>query len=173
MDATRMREIQAPLKSAYTSDPAAARTPLEAHGSFRHDGITCTVDSWAGPVRAGLHAATGGDGGDACSGDMLLDALVACAGVTLRSVATAMGVRLEAVDLRADGFFDARGTLGIDRSVPVGVQDVVVSIEVETDADDTALERLARSTERYCVVGQSLKQPPRVVVSRAGSVAAS
>jgi uncharacterized OsmC-like protein len=84
-----------------------------------------------------------------------------------------MGVRLEAVDLRADGFFDARGTLGIDRSVPVGVQDVVVSIEVETDADDTALERLARSTERYCVVGQSLKQPPRVVVSRAGSVAAS
>jgi uncharacterized OsmC-like protein len=173
MDATRMREIQAPLKSTYTSDPAAARTPLEAHASFRDDGITCTVDSWAGPVRAGLHAATGGDGGDACSGDMLLDALVACAGVTLRSVATAMGVRLEAVDLRADGFFDARGTLGIDRSVPVGVQDVVVSIEVETDADDAALERLARSTERYCVVGQSLKQPPRVVVSRAGSVAAS
>jgi uncharacterized OsmC-like protein len=173
MDATRMREIQAPLKSTYTSDPAAARTPLEAHANFRDDGITCTVDSWAGPVRAGLHAATGGDGGDACSGDMLLDALVACAGVTLRSVATAMGVRLEAVDLRADGFFDARGTLGIDRSVPVGVQDVVVSIEVETDADDTALERLARSTERYCVVGQSLKQPPRVVVSRAGAVAAS
>jgi uncharacterized OsmC-like protein len=127
------------------------------------------VDNWAGPVRAGLHAATGGDGSDACSGDMLLDALVACAGVTLRSVATAMGVRLESVDLRA-GFFDARGTLGVDRSVPVGVQDVVVTILVETDADDAALERLARSTERYCVVGQSLKEPARVVVSRAGAL---
>jgi uncharacterized OsmC-like protein len=169
MDATTLREIQTPLKAAYRSDPDSARTPLEAHGSFRQDGITCTVDGWAGPVRAGLHAATGGDGSDACSGDMLLDALVACAGVTLRSVATAMGVRLESVDLRATGFFDARGTLGVDRSVPVGVQDVAVTIQVETDADDAALERLARSTERYCVVGQSLKEPARVVVSRAGT----
>jgi uncharacterized OsmC-like protein len=97
---------------------------------------------------------------------MLLDALVACAGVTLRSVATAMGVSLDSVSVRAEGVFDARGTLGIDRSVPVGVQDVVVSIEVVTDVDDAALERLARSTERYCVVGQSLKESPRVVIKR-------
>jgi uncharacterized OsmC-like protein len=167
MDATGLRELQAPLKTTYKSDPAAARTPLAAHGDFRDGGITCTVDGWAGPVRAGLHSATGGDGGDACSGDMLLDALVACTGVTLRSVATAMGVSLSSVSLRADAIFDARGTLGVDRSVAVGVQDVVVTIEVETDADDAALERLGRSTERYCVVGQSLKETPRVVIQRA------
>jgi uncharacterized OsmC-like protein len=166
MDATSLRGLQAPLKARYRSDPAAASTPLEARADFRDPGLTCTVDSWAGPVRAGLHAATGGDGGDACSGDMLLEALVACAGVTLRSVATAMGVSLEAVSLRADASFDARGTLGVDRAVPVGVQDVVVTIEVETDADEASLERLARSTERYCVVGQSLRESARVVVSR-------
>jgi uncharacterized OsmC-like protein len=166
MDATSLRELQAPVKARYRSDPAAASTPLQARADFRDPGVTCTVDTWAGPVRAGLHAATGGDGSDACSGDMLLDALVACAGVTLRSVATAMGVGLKAVSLRADATFDARGTLGVDRAVPVGVQDVVVTIEVETDADDASLERLARSTERYCVVGQSLRESARVVVSR-------
>jgi uncharacterized OsmC-like protein len=166
MDATELREMQAPLKAKYRSDPGAARTPLSARGDFRDSGVTCTVDTWAGVVRAGLHSSTGGDGSDACSGDMLLDALVACAGVTLRSVATAMGVSLDSVSVRAEGVFDARGTLGIDRSVPVGVQDVVVSIEVTTDVDDAALERLARSTERYCVVGQSLKESPRVVIKR-------
>jgi uncharacterized OsmC-like protein len=166
MDAPNLRETQAPLKATYRSDPASARTPLSARGDFRDSGVTCTVDTWAGPVRAGLHASTGGDGSDACSGDMLLDALVACAGVTLRSVATAMGVKLDSVSLRAEGVFDARGTLGVDRSVPVGVQDVVVTIDVTTDADDGALERLARSTERYCVVGQSLKESPRVSIRR-------
>jgi uncharacterized OsmC-like protein len=99
---------------------------------------------------------------------MLLDALLGCAGVTLRSVATAMGLPLRSAALRADGVFDARGTLGIDREVPVGVQDVVVTAEVDTDADDAALERLARMTERYCVVGQSLRQPARFVVTRRG-----
>jgi uncharacterized OsmC-like protein len=166
MDASQLRETQAPLKAKYRSDPGAARTPLSARGHFSDSGLTCTVDTWAGAVRAGLHRSTGGDGSDACSGDMLLDALVACAGVTLRSVATAMGVSLDSVSVRAEGVFDARGTLGIDRSVPVGVQDVVVSIEVVTDVDDAALERLARSTERYCVVGQSLKESPRVVIKR-------
>lgn len=166
MDATSLRELQAPLKARYRSDPAAASTPLKARADFRDPGVTCTVDGWAGPVRAGLHEATGGDGADACSGDMLLEALVACAGVTLRSVATAMRVSLGAVSLRADAVFDARGTLGVDRAVPVGVQDVVVTIEVETDADEATLERLARSTERYCVVGQSLRESARVVISR-------
>lgn len=166
MDATKLREMQAPLKEKYQSDPAAARAPLSAQGDYRDDGITCTVDGWAGPVRAGLHHTTGGDGTDACSGDMLLEALLACAGVTLRSVATAMRLEMRSATLRADGVFDARGTLGMDREAPVGVQDVVVTAEVDSDADDAALERLARSTERYCVVGQSLRQSARFVVQR-------
>ena len=118
-------------------------------------------------MRAGLHEATGGDGSDACSGDMLLEALLACSGVTLRSVATSMGLDIREVTLRADGIFDARGTLGLDKDVPVGVSDVVVTIEVDTDADDAKLERLAATTERYCVVGQSLANPAKFVIERA------
>jgi uncharacterized OsmC-like protein len=161
-----LRERQAPLKELYRSDPASARTPLSARGDYRDPGITCTVDAWAGPVRAGLHAATGGDGGDACSGDMLLQALVACAGVTLRSVATAMRLSVRSASLHADGVFDARGTLGLDKEVAVGVLDVVVTVEIDSDADDASLERMARSMERYCVVGQSLVRPARFVVTR-------
>lgn len=168
MDAHALRQVQAPLKDRYRSDPATARTPLESRGDYRDPGVTCTVEGWAGPVRAGLHTATGGDGSDACSADMLLQALLACTGVTLRSVATAMGVTVRSATLRADGFFDARGTLGVDRDAPVGVQDIVVTAEVDTDADDAALERLGRSTERYCVVGQSLRETPRFVVRRSG-----
>jgi uncharacterized OsmC-like protein len=172
MDAQSLRERQAPLKERYRSDPAAARTPLTAYGDYREPGITCTVDTWAGPVRAGLHAATGGDGHDACSGDMLLQALVACAGVTLRSVATAMRLNVRSASLRVEGVFDARGTLGLDREVPVGVVDVVVTVEVDCDADDAALERMARSMERYCVVGQSLVRPARFVLTRSAGSAA-
>ncbi len=166
MDAKTLRDLQAPLKEQYRADPATARSPLTARGDYRDGGVTCTVDGWAGPVRAGLHSATGGDGADACSGDMLLAALVACAGVTLRSVATAMGLSVRSATLRADGTFDARGTLGVDRAAPVGVHGVVVTIDIDTDADDAALERLARSTERYCVVGQSLRETPQIVVRR-------
>lgn len=166
MDATQLREIQAPIKERYTSDPPSARTPLHASGDFRDDGITCTVDGWAGPVRAGLHPATGGDGSDACSGDMLLQALLACAGVTLRSVATAMRLEVRSVRMRVDGMFDARGTLGLDRETPVGVQDVVVTVDIDADADEAGLERLAKATERYCVVGQSLRTPATFVVNR-------
>lgn len=166
MDASEPRETQAPLKERYRSDPSTARTPVRADGDFRDQGITCTVDGWAGPLRAGLHAATGGDGRDACSGDVLLEALLACAGVTMRSVATAMGLDLRWVSLRAEGRFDARGTLGIDRQVPVGVRDIVVTADVDTDADDVSLERLARSTERYCVVSQTLREPAQIVVRR-------
>jgi uncharacterized OsmC-like protein len=118
-------------------------------------------------MRAGLHQATGGDGSDACSADMLLDALVGCAGVTLRSVATAVGVEIRSARVRAEAMFDARGTLGVDREAPVGVQDVVLTAVVDTDADDKALERLARSTERYCVVAKSLNVPVTFVVERA------
>src|SRR3954452_24562313 len=166
MDSIALRELQAPLKATYRSDPSTARTPLSAHADYRDPGITCTVQGWAGPVRAGLHAATGGDGSDACSGDMLLDALVACAGVTLRSVATAMRVEIRSAALRADGAFDARGTLGLDREGPVCVRHAGGSAGLETDADDAALERLAALTERYCVVGQSLATPPQMVVRR-------
>ncbi len=169
MDTLSLRERQAPLKERYRSDPAAARTPSAATGDFRAAGVTCTVEGWAGPVRAGLHPATGGDDADACSGDMLLQALLACAGVTLRSVATAMGLTVRSASLRVDGVFDARGTLGLDRQVPVGVQDVVVTVEIDSDADDATLERLARSTERYCVVGQSLRESARFTVVRASA----
>ena len=166
MDAATLRELQAPLKAGYKSDPAAADTPIRARGDYRDPGVTCTVESWTGPVRAGLHRATGGDGSDACSGDMLLEALLACAGVTLRSVATAMGISLRSASLYAEGAFDARGTLAVDREVPVGVHDLVVTVEIDSDADDAALARLATATERYCVVGQSLRTSPQFLVRR-------
>jgi uncharacterized OsmC-like protein len=169
MDSTTLRALQAPLRDRYREDPGAARTPVGATGDFSEAGVTCTVAGWAGSVRAGLHPVTGGDGDDACSGDLLLEAVLACAGVTLRSVATAMGLDLGEVRLRADAEFDARGTLGMDRAVPVGIQGLEVVAEVGAAIDDAALERLARSTERYCVVGQSLREPPRIVVRRAAA----
>ena len=168
MDLQTLRASQAPLKERYRSDPASAITPVQATGDFRDDGITATVETWAGPVRAGLHRATGGDGSDACSADMLLDALLGCAGVTMRSVATALRLEIRSASLRADAMFDARGTLGVDREAPVGIQDVVVTAVLDTDGDDKALERLARSTERYCVVAKSLNVPVEFVVKRAG-----
>ena len=167
MDRAELRRLQAPLRERYDRDPGSAVTPLRAAGGFRDPGITCTVEGFAGPVRAGLHLAVGGDGSDACSGDMLLEALLACAGVTLRSVATAMDVPLRSVDGVAESDFDARGTLGVDRDAEVGVGPVTVTFTADTDADDATLERLARSTGRYCVVGRSLREPPRVLVRRA------
>lgn len=169
MDSSTLRALQGPLKQLYRSDPAAAMTPLVARGDFQEAGVTCTVTTWAGPVRAGLHEATGGDGSDACSGDMLLQALVACAGVTFRSIATNMNLEFRSAAIRADGFFDARGTLGVARDVPVGCIDLTVTIEVDTDVDDAKLLRVADMTEKYCVVGQSLGEPPRFVVKRVGA----
>jgi uncharacterized OsmC-like protein len=166
MDATTLRALQAPLKERYRQDAATAITPLSARADFSDDGVTCTVQGWAGPIRAGLNQATGGDGGDACSGDLLLQALLACAGVTLRSVATAMGIEVKAAELTASAVFDARGTLGLDRDVPVGCQQVRVDAVLDTDADDAALHRLASLTERYCVVGQTLREPAQVAVRR-------
>ena len=165
-DATALRAAQAPLKERYRDDPAAALVPLRAGGAYQDDGITCTVRTWAGPVRAGLHTATGGDGTDACSGDMLLEALVACAGVTLRSVATAMRLDVRSAQLHARGTFDARGTLGLSKEVPMGVTDIEIVAELDTDADDAALARLGELTERYCVVGRSLREPVPVTVVR-------
>jgi uncharacterized OsmC-like protein len=167
MDATELRALQAPLKRQYRDDPSSAITPLRASGSYADAGITATVRSWAGPVRAGLHRATGGDGSDACSGDMLVEAVLACAGVTMRSVATALGIEVSSGTLTAASSFDARGTLGVAADAPVGVGEIEVRAELATDAPDDKLQRLGELTERYCVVGQSLVHPPRIVVLRA------
>jgi uncharacterized OsmC-like protein len=168
MDAAALRELQAPLKQKYRDDPETARTPMHAHADFSDQGITTTVAAWNGPVRAGFHPATGGDGSDACSGDMLLQALLACAGVTLRSVATAMGVQIRAAELTARGEIDARGTLGVSRDAPVGLHSIEVVAELDTDADEATLAKLAQLTERYCVVAQTLAQPPHLTVRRRG-----
>lgn len=167
MDASTLRAAQAPLKERYRTDPGTARIPTRARADYRDPQVTATVDGYAGPVRAGLHAAAGGDGSDACSADLLLQAVLACAGVTLRAVATAMDVEIRSAELVAEGWWDARGTLGIDRAAPVGVQDVELTLTLETDADDATLSRLATATERSCVVGRTLASPPRIRVLRA------
>ena len=169
MDAASLRQLQAPLKQGYRDDPASARTPVVAYGTFDSPGISCAVGTWPGITRAGLHPATGGDGSEACSADMLLQALLACVGVTMRSVATAMGLRIDSAELTAEGMFDVQGTLGISREVPVGVQGIRVSAALVTDADDAALAKLAELTERYCVVGQTLAETPSISITRAGA----
>lgn len=166
MDAAELRALQAPLKHRYREDPEAARTPLHAQGKANLSGVTFDVGQWTGITRAGLHAATGGSGDDACSGDMLLEAILACAGVTLRSVATALGIEMLALTGEAHATFDARGTLGLDRDVPVGISDLEVVFTIDTDASDESLLKLGDLTERYCVVGQSLARPARVAVNR-------
>lgn len=166
LDRESLRAAQAPLKELYRENPDAAATPVGAVAEFSDPGVTATVAGWAGPVRAGLHPATGGDGSDACSTDMLMQALVGCAGVTLRSVVTAYGFEVRSATVRAEGFFDARGTLGLDRSVEVGVQDVRLIVELDTDASDADLERIARATEKYCVVARSLAVPPSFEIRR-------
>ncbi len=166
IDAAALRALQAPLKELYRDDPDEAVVPVSARADWRDPGVTTSVDAWSGRVRAGLHRATGGDGYDACSGDMLLEAVLACAGVTMRSVATAMGLTIQRAELDAEAEFDARGTLGIDRDVPVGVTPITITATLDTDATDEELARLAKSTERYCVVGQSLATPPTIRVRR-------
>jgi len=166
MNATALRELQAPLKQRYRDEPSTARTPVGAFGTFESPGITCAVSTWSGITRAGLHPATGGDGSDSCSADMLLQALLACAGVTMRSVATAMSIDIDSAELSVDGMFDVQGTLGISREVPVGVQDINIVAVLQTEADDATLAKLAELTERYCVVAQTLAQPPSITVKR-------
>ena len=169
MDGVGLRALQAPLKQRYRDEPATALTPVHATGTLDGVDYTCVVPTSAGAVVAGLHRATGGDGSDECSADMLMQAVVACAGVTFRCVAEASGVKLRTARLVAHSSFDARGTLGVSREVPVGVGDVEIDITVDTEADDARLARLAELTERYCVVGQSLRNPVRFRVLRASS----
>lgn len=167
MKSDDLRALQAPLKQRYREEPGAATVTLKAQGKLG-EGITCSVQTGRALVEAGLHPLTGGSGLAVCSGDMLLEALVACAGVTLSSVATAMGIEIREGTVRAEGMLDFRGTLGVDKEAPVGFQRIALHFDLDTDADDERLEKLLRLTERYCVVYQTLQHSPeaQVVVHR-------
>ena len=162
MDATALRELQAPLKAAYREHPAAALVTLRAAGDLAGDGVVCKVETGRALIEAGLHPATGGSGREACSGDMLLEALVACAGVTLKAVATALEFRLGGGHVRAEGDLDFRGTLGVERTAPVGFSAIRLAFDLDTDEPPERIDTLLKLTERYCVVLQTLRNPPAV-----------
>ena len=165
MKADDLRTIQAPLKERYKQAPEAALITLKAKGHLG-EGVTCSIETGKALVTAGLHPATGGSGLSACSGDMLLEALVACAGVTLNAVATSLGIVLRDATLVAEGDLDFRGTLGVAKDAPVGFQNIRLNIALDSEATDEQLATLLRLTERYCVVYQTLVRPPNMVVSR-------
>jgi uncharacterized OsmC-like protein len=165
MQADDLRAVQAPLKQRYRDDPDSALVTLVAAGSLDAPGVSCRVETGRALVEAGLHPATGGSGLQACSGDMLLQALVACAGVTLRAVATTLGLPLEGGTVRAEGDLDFRGTLGVSREAPVGFRGIRLTFDLALDATPEQLGDLLRLTERYCVVLQTLRVPPTIAVS--------
>jgi len=164
MNADDLRALQAPLKQKYKEQAGAALVTLRASGEAT-DGIACKVDTGRAIVEAGLHPATGGDGTQICSGDMLLEALVACAGVTLRAVATAIGVHLRRARVSAEGDLDFRGTLGVAKDAPVGFRAIRLRFDLDTDATEEQRATLLKLTERYCVVLQTLKQSPPITVA--------
>jgi uncharacterized OsmC-like protein len=164
MNAQELRAVQTPLKEHYRKAPDAALITLRAKGRLG-EGVTCKIETGKALVAAGLHPATGGNGLSACSGDMLLEALVACAGVTLNAVATALGIELRDASLEAEGDLDFRGTLGVSKEAPVGFTDIRLRISVDTDAPDDQVATLLRLTERYCVVFQTLSRPPQIEVT--------
>ena len=165
MDASELRALQAPLKKQYRERPETAHTPARAEAALDLDRVACRVRSWGGETDTGLHSATGGDGSLACSADMLLEALVACAGVTISAVATAMSVKLRGGRVTAEAHWDARGTLGVDRDVPVGLTDIALRFELDTDGDATTVQRLVEMSERFCVIYQTLRTPPLLSVT--------
>jgi uncharacterized OsmC-like protein len=165
MNTEELRSTQAPLKERYRESPEAALITLRAEGRLG-EGISCKIETGKALVVAGLHPATGGSGLSACSGDMLLEALVACAGVTLNAVATALGIHLRDASLQAEGDLDFRGTLGLSKEVPVGFRNIRLQFTLDTDASEEELATLLRLTERYCVVYQTLAHPPALTVSR-------
>jgi uncharacterized OsmC-like protein len=171
MNADELRALQAPLKERYRGDPGRAVITLTANGDLGA-GISCRVDTGRALVDAGLHPAAGGTGLQACSGDMLLQALVACAGVTLQAVATALGIELRNGSVRAEGDLDMRGTLGVAKDAPVGFRAIRLHFDLDTDAPPAQLDTLIRLTERYCVILQTLRGAPAVDVSRATGAAA-
>jgi uncharacterized OsmC-like protein len=164
MDSTTLRALQAPLKDHYRDDPNAALITLRAAGSLDDQNIACKVETGRALAVAGLHPATGGSGAELCSGDMLLEALVACAGVTLKAVATALQIELRCGVVRAEGDLDFRGTLGVDKAAPVGFQSIRLTFELDTDAEPEKLDQLLKLTERYCVVFQTLNRKPELAV---------
>ena len=165
MDAQELKALQAPIKERYKKEPAAALVTLRAQGRIG-EGIACRVDTGRALIEAGLHPATGGSGLQVCSGDMLLEALVACAGVTLKAVATALGINLKDAKLVAEGDLDFRGTLGVAKEAPVGFREIRLKLDLDSDASDEQLKKLVELTERYCVVMQTIRNAPPVIVSR-------
>ena len=159
MDTTELKALQAPLKQRYRDDPAAALITLKAEGELG-EGVTCSVDTAKAVVEAGLHPATGGSGAEFCSGDMLLQALVACAGVTMNAVATALGLTIRAAKVKAEGDLDFRGTLGVDKTAPVGFRAVRLSFDIDGELTEEERANLLKLTERYCVVYQTLARTP-------------
>ena len=162
MNADDLRALQAPLKDRYRAEPEAGRVTLRARGELDSAAIACKVETGRALAAAGLHPATGGSGLELCSGDMLLEALVACAGVTLKAVATALGVALRSGRVMAEGDLDFRGTLGVAKDAPVGFTDIRLTFELDTDAPEAQLDTLLKLTERYCVVLQTLRRPPTI-----------
>lgn len=160
MDADSLRALQAPLKDSYKQDPNTAVVTLKARGDLSGEGIACKVDTGRALVEAGLHPATGGPGTQACSGDMLLEALVACAGVTLKAVATALSFDLRGGTVSAEGDLDFRGTLGVAKDAPVGFREIRLRFDLDTDEPQERIDALTKLTERYCVVYQTLASPP-------------
>ena len=160
MDADKLRALQAPLKERYKEHPEKAITPARAEAVIDEDEISCRISTYAGTTVAGLHPATGGDGSKACSADMLMEALAACAGVTLKAVATAMRIPLKRARVIANGTWDARGTLAVDRDAPVGLMEVKLKFEIDSTAERKKLEKMIELTERYCVIFQTLAKPP-------------
>jgi uncharacterized OsmC-like protein len=165
MDATELRAMQAPIKDKYKADPKSALITLKARGTLDDQNIACKVETGRAIAAAGLHPATGGSGLELCSGDMLLEALVACAGVTLKAVATALDIPLKSGAVSAEGDLDFRGTLGVAKDAPVGFEQIRLRFDVETDAPKEKLDQLLKLTERYCVVYQTIKSGPPVEVT--------
>jgi uncharacterized OsmC-like protein len=161
MDAESLKALQAPLKQQYRDEPDSAVITLKAEGALG-EGVTCKVDTGRALVEAGLHPATGGNGLSACSGDMLLEALVACAGVTLRAVATALELPLRGGTVHAEGDLDFRGTLGVSKEAPVGFRSIRMRFDLDTDATPEQIATLLKLTERYCVIYQTLRTPPQL-----------
>ena len=164
MDREQLRAVQEPLKERYRQEPGAALVTLRATGTLG-EGVTCSVATGRALAEAGLHPASGGDGLSLCSGDMLLEALAACAGVTLRAVATSLGLAVRAGDVHVEGDLDFRGTLAVSKEVPVGFRTIRLNFELDTDASDEELDTLLRLTQRYCVVYQTLAAPPEETMS--------
>ena len=165
MDAAGLRAMQAPIKDRYKNDPKAAFITLKAKGTLDDTNIACKVETGRALAVAGLHPATGGSGMELCSGDMLLEALVACAGVTVKAVATALEIPLKAGKVSAEGDLDFRGTLGVDKTAPVGFKTIRLRFDLDTDADAEKLASLMKLTERYCVVYQTIRSGPPVAIS--------